>query len=501
MWTLRFLNGSQKGQTASLSSGSHTLGRSSSCSIKITAPGISKIHAKIEIKEDKIILSDNNSKNGTYVNGVQITRQEIEMGDQVALHNIIFDITRPQGFQAQESTPSNEEADTSKQNLAQKWENYLNKVVLPGVYKIPEWIEFKWVIGLFSIGFILIVTLLSSFPLTQILKNSVERESLYHAESIAQALARENQAAIKDGIHTAVRVDFAQRRPGVKEAMIINASDGRIISPIEKIHTYPKNPFVHSGRKTGQKLVKKIDSSTVGAMHPIQFFNPETSSQSVAAYSVVLYNMGALSVESGQTLSLIVQTLFIALIMGTLIFFLMYRMIIHPFESANEQLESALKDNTKNISIPYQFPALNRLCDNMNNVLERLNTIQEQSRAATHQVDRQHEMLNLVELVGFACLCIRMDTLSISAVNSVFEQQTGIASDQILHQNIEKIDDVPLQLQLKAVVEKSSADPSNIHSDQLEFGGTPFQINSQGVHGVDSLAYVLVAFIPEEEAG
>lgn len=516
MWTLRFLNGPNKGAYFPLSSGSNKIGRSSSCSVQIQSPGISKIHADIHVTDSEIILSDQNSSNGTYVNGVKVEQTQIEMGDQIALHDIIFDIVRSTAPARPSTSPedsaiaySNTEnpdslqasspKDPSKPPLLHWWENYLNDVILPGIYKLPEWIEFKWVIGFFAISFILLVTVLSAFPLTQILKSSVETESMNHAESIAVALAGENQSALAEGVVTSVSVSSAQRRPGVKTALIINAADGRIIAPVEKIHTYPDNSFIHRGRKTGQKLIEKLNSSTVGAMVPIKFFNPNTSSQAVMAYSVVLYNMGSLSIGNNQTISLIVQSLFISMILGSLMFFFMYKMIVHPFESINEQLNQALKDDTKSVSVLYQFPALNSLCSNINNVLERVNSAQDQNNSLSNQIDRQHEMNNLVEMVGFACLCIRMDLSSIVSLNSHFEEQTGLSANHLLHTQIDQIDDNSLKLQLEAAIQQITQDPSQIYSDSLECNSTSFQITAQGVFGVESVAYILVAFIPESE--
>ena len=466
------------------------------------------------MQDTEITLSDQNSSNGTYVNGIKIDQQKIETGDQIALHNIIFDIVRS-NMPARQTTAAVAEGDYShtenqdafqtpapssaKTNAMNWWENYLNKVILPGIYKLPEWMEFKWVIGFFAMSFIILVTVLSAFPLTQILKSSVETESMNHAESIAVALAGENQSALAEGIVTSVSVDTAQRRPGVKTALIINAADGRIIAPVEKIHTYPKDSFIHRGRKTGQKLIEKLNSSTVGAMVPIKFFNPETSSQTVMAYSVVLYNMGSLSIGSNQTISLIVQSLFISIILGSIMFFFMYKMAAHPFESINEQLNQALKDDTKSVSVLYQFPVLNSLCSNINNLLERINSAQDQGSSLSNQIDRQHEMNNLVEMVGFACLCIRMDLSSIVSLNSHFEEQTGLSAHHLLHKPIDQIDDNSLKLQLETAIQHITQDPSQIYSDSLECNGSPFQITAQGVFGTESIAYILVAFIPESE--
>ncbi len=517
MWSIRFLNGPKAGTQIPLSEGTHNIGRSSSCAVHIQAPGISKVHAELIIKDNKLTLSDKNSSNGTFVNGVKIKKEVIEMGDQVSLFDIVFDIIRthiPQQPIAPLQQPSSSNGNVVQQEnqslyqpppassskLQSWWSHYLKTVITPGIYKIPEWVEFKWAVGFFAIGFILLVSILSAFPLTQILKSSVEKESMYHAESIALALAERNRTMLAEGLQTALTTDFAQRRPGVKSAMIINASDGRIIAPIEKIHTYPTYSFIHSGRRKGQKIVEKIDSSTIGAMIPIQAFNPKIDAIDVIAYSVVIYNMGALVVDNNQTTSLIVQSLALALIIGSLMFFFMYRMIVFPFESIDEQLNQALKDSSKGISNSYQFPALQSICSNINNLLERVHTNQDaMSSSPQVTVNRQHEMNNLVELVGFACLCIQVETSSIVAMNSAFEQQTGLSSEYVLHQNIEDVGDMSLKQQLQNVSEQVTQDPSQIYTDHLEFNNTSFQVTAQGVYGNHTVVYILVAFIPETE--
>ena len=108
-------------------------------------------------------------------------------------------------------------------------------------------------------------------------------------------------------------------------------------------------------------------------------------------------------------------------------------------------------------------------------------------------------MNNLVEMVGFACLCIRMDLSSIVSLNSHFEEQTGLSAHHLLHKPIDQIDDNSLKLQLETAIQHITQDPSQIYSDSLECNGSPFQITAQGVFGTESIAYILVAFIPESE--
>src|SRR5262249_52788377 len=149
---------------------------------------------------------------------------------------------------------------------AQRSRAYMDDHVLPGVYKIPEMFEFKWVLAGFMFLFILTVTSLSTIPLIRILKSSVEQQSQQHALTIATTLARVNRQALKDGMDTAVTVDIAITRPGVKKALIISNLDGNVISPPSLAGTFPDLPFIHEARKLNKEAVKQIDDNTVAAV-------------------------------------------------------------------------------------------------------------------------------------------------------------------------------------------------------------------------------------------
>jgi len=65
------------GMKKSLEPGEYTLGRGTEVDIQIQDPGISRKHLVI-IVEDKVIVKDLNSTNGTYINGERITEIEVE---------------------------------------------------------------------------------------------------------------------------------------------------------------------------------------------------------------------------------------------------------------------------------------------------------------------------------------------------------------------------------------------------------------------------------------
>ena len=550
MWAIRFLNGKLAGQEIPLQEGKYILGRSDDCQISIPDPGISKKHAELEIDEQGAIVIDLQSSNGTFLNGVQIQESAIHNKDKVSLCQTTFDIVRasqpnlvpapfpshPQGNtphsypqalthygnsssgypppqqhplqqvpdiegQPQQDISQNPE-EPVKLTLKNWFKNYMDKVVLPGVYKLPVWLEFKWVIASVMIFFIATMTSLSAVPLIQILNSSVTQESMNHAESIATTLARMNYETIKNQMHSAASVEYALRRPGVVKAFIIKAETGKIIAPAEQTHTYSKIPFVNEGRRKEGNSVKKIDSNTVAAMVPIQFYNKKTNSHRAEAYSVVIYKMGTLAI--GKTISLLVQTCFIALVLGILLFFFLYKMIEYPIVSLNKQLSSALKDDSLSVQTDYDFTPLQNLTDNINSALSRISAAQESNQNMS-EYDRMTEMNHLIEMIGYPTLGIDMESMKIQAASALFEEETGVSTERILNCLIQDIDDQALKLNLSNLLERVQQYPHEIASDSLEFSGVEFQLSAKGVYGKEGLAYTLISFIQmnqeQEEAG
>ncbi len=68
-----------------------TLGRESQCSLTIFDGSVSRMHAVIEPRSDgSYRLSDLNSRNGTFVNGVRVSEAELSDGDYVQLGECVY---------------------------------------------------------------------------------------------------------------------------------------------------------------------------------------------------------------------------------------------------------------------------------------------------------------------------------------------------------------------------------------------------------------------------
>jgi protease PrsW len=78
-------NGSLAGQQRELTAGALTVGREPSCNLQFDVGErlISKQHASIQAEPDGFYVVDNNSTNGTFVNGQKISRAKLSSGDTI----------------------------------------------------------------------------------------------------------------------------------------------------------------------------------------------------------------------------------------------------------------------------------------------------------------------------------------------------------------------------------------------------------------------------------
>ncbi|MCB0414657.1 MAG: FHA domain-containing protein [Bdellovibrionales bacterium] len=543
MWVIRILNGNQAGQKIPIKGKVILVGRAPQCDVKIVASGVSKEHAKIEFLPDRVVLTDLHSRNGTFINGIKVSRRRLKPGDKVSFHEVVVDIvdvpeqllvpnnhpaSHPQMMEQQhmgnlalqaQSMPMNdphlqmahhnpevedmpEDLLLQKNKFLQMIQNYLDEVVLPGVYKIPEMLEFKWTLGLFVGLFILFVTSLSSVPLLRILKSSIEQESQNRAMTIAKTLALANQSSINLEEETTLSVQTAINEQGVDEAFIFNGANRKVWAPASRVGKDPDIPFIYSAMKLEKKSVKQVDDDTIVAIHPIKKYDPNTGTQISRAFAVVVYKMGSLAVDDSRTLSLFIQTFFIALIVGGILFYFLYKVIEYPIKDLNQQLDSALKEGKDNLSSKYQFDRLQKLISNINSALSRvINSGDASGNEMNVEYDRSQEMENLIHVIGFPSIAIRASDLIISSVNSAFEERTSLNSMDLIHNPIDAILDQALRLSINDLVDRCTAQPDQVHMNNLEFSGINFEITIQSIYGQSAPAYFILTLLPIEDGG
>ncbi len=67
-----------------LSAGSHHVGRALNNRLTLPNGGVSRRHAVVQVSPEHVVVEDSGSRNGTFVNGVQVERSTLAPGDRVA---------------------------------------------------------------------------------------------------------------------------------------------------------------------------------------------------------------------------------------------------------------------------------------------------------------------------------------------------------------------------------------------------------------------------------
>ncbi len=79
------LAGSSFGEMYQLAAGRTVIGRGEQAGVRIMDDGISREHAAIESDGSRAVLVDLKSTNGTFCNGIRVSRHELSDGDKVAI--------------------------------------------------------------------------------------------------------------------------------------------------------------------------------------------------------------------------------------------------------------------------------------------------------------------------------------------------------------------------------------------------------------------------------
>ncbi len=527
MWAVRILNGPQVGQIFNLRSGKNSIGRSSDADIKINSQGISKLHCEIHVLQDKVMITDLKSSNGTYVNGIKIQNSILRLGEKFSLHEVLLDIIPAQQevrppvqvaganalkinnlpqphipVQHQAAQPvlqavESEPVFAEKTNPLDKFKDYLDRAAMPAVYKLAQMFDFKLVIMGFIAAFVLIVTLLSMIPMSQLAKSSILKESQNRASSLARNLATSNKKALVEN-SGALSTYSAEVEEGVRTVYIIQDSDGMILAPSSKAGRSSDSPFTQRVRKERRALTTQIDSSTLGASAPIDVYDPESGEMKVKAHAIVIYDISSLAFDEGKTISLFMQTLMIASLVGFFLFFFIYKLIEFPIKNLSEQLDLSLREKRAELQMTFQFEPLQNLISNMNSLLTRfIHGSDGGSQQSSSIENKDSEVENLMKMIGAPSLAISSENRVISA-NLGFEQLARLAPGSLQQGGIDSIPDNSLQQNIEHLIGKARENPYGIHSDYLEFNGPTYVIQCQAfLSGTNNINYFLITVLPQ----
>lgn len=543
MWSVRILSGQQSGQIYDLKLGKNVFGRGGVSDLKVQSLGISKEHCEIHVYKDKMMIVDLKSSNGTFVNGVKIQNSSVRVGDKISLFDVIMDVIptpdiRPKStprsapmhnppVPTQRSAPppvplgappipnypqqggaamqmgyqqnpqmyqnpnqygvSNQQQQQPAEpqlSFQQKVENYVENVLMPAIYRLGIIFSFKQILQAFVIIFIFAVTLLSTIPLTSIVKESNLKEATKRAKSVARAMAKFNEQALLSGQLGNLSVQEALKEEGIKDAFIIQQSDGLTVAPPEKTGRDESNPLVLVARKESRAAFAKIDSNTIGASFPIAVYDPSSGEATPKYHAIVTYDISSLNLDEGRIISLFMQTLIISSVLGLILYFLFARLIEYPIRSLNQQIDKALIDKSDRTEVAFDYPVFQQLVSNVNTILNRAWSGDSGGAVQKPQQNKDLEFSNLVDMVSHPVIVIET-TNRVVAMNVNFEQLAQTSKDAILNQSYQSITDNALVQNIDSLIARSRQSPYEKQIDKIPFSQFECEIFCQAFLNAD----------------
>lgn len=548
MWAIKLLNGPQSGKIYPLQKGNNILGRSPKVDIRLADTGVSKSHAQIFVTNDKVIITDLKSINGTFVNGIQVQNHGLKTGDKILVNKTIFTIFQlpdnvvfaskekmsghapaqlPPAYSQQNrslavqgsnalDTMSSEHHDNhdqtdmsyaaAPQGVAQmlhRADTYIEDVALPPIYRTVERVDFKYVLFGFTLIFIFLATFLSIFPLSRITNESVMNESMRRAMTLAHNLAQMNRNALADDSELGLTTDFITHESGVEKAYIISAASSGILAPTNMVGKYIKDPFILSLRSTTQEKVESINSTQVAASVPIKIYSPELGDSTVMAYAVVVYNIDPLAVDFNRTLSLFIQIFLIASILGSVIFVVQYRLMIRPLGLLNIAVDKALRDGTSDIHVAFKLKIFQDLISNINSALSRISSEFTETDSVAAAGDKNVEASEVVKLFPIPAMAVDPITLKFIATNPASHSHPLFENPNLTGTGFDDLTDKSLFESLKDLVQTCVAAPNSKHVNILPSRGSEsYEISAKAIINGKVASYILLTVmqIVEEDS-
>lgn len=537
MWIVRILNGAQKNQVFPLKLGMNSLGRGPDCQVILSSQRVSKKHAQIMVTGDKLIFEDLKSRNGSLVNGVKVQQKLLQLGDLIHIDEFSLEIAQIdemqllQNLQAPppqaaapaaasqmqpfsqeslkspdlatsppESEPQSHGAPARTGGLLARILAYLDEVVLPGVYKMGRLYDFRWVLGAFVLGFVVLATVFSVVPMNKVTSENIQNESKRRALTIAKNLALMNHQAVLQKLHMSLTTRLADLEPGVESALIIASDNGIILAPPQRAGSFASDPFIQRVRQESKERVEMISRTRIAATVPISAFDTELGLQTVRAHAVIFYNMEKSAIDAEQALSLYIQSTLVALLLGGVLYFFLFRLIQHPAKVLNEQLDEILAGERHDLHLEFKNRELVHLSTQINSLLARSTIDSKDGALPESWVSKDQEAQKICDLTGWASLAFDPTSSQFIACNDSF-LDLGFSNGTPVGQGVENLLDPALKESLKELlVQLDQGALQASHNLPLQ-GHEMLEVRAQKIHlgGGQDQDFVVVVFLPIED--
>lgn len=493
MYKLTVVSGPNRGSTFPVQEGETTIGRQAGNSIVLPSGKISKRHCVLVLNGGQIALRDEGSSNGTFVNGTLTKNKIIKSGDRISIGEFVLELSEPpKRVQKPASAPggigiqlefrNQFPGATRPSSKGQSGAPSLIGIGVPigssgnlGPLGVPNqtptdfkgralWmfenrfmpifysmiLKYQWRVvaaGLFA-SFIIGNLIVSVAPLLESSRVGIVKEAGRRARFMAKQIAETNAPFLAAHAETKTEIGMVETADGVRVAVLMDM-DNRIIAPGTRLNQYlatgvegaiavSARDLFRAGRETG--MTREADFSTIVAVEPVKVLNPAAGRNQVVAMALVSIDTSISTPDVGEMGMVYSETMILTGLLGGFILLILYRLTLKPFEILNEDMDKALKGELTQVTHEFQIEELNPLWEIINSAVQRIPRSSSvpggDSFSDGPRLDDFLGPLKTMGGVGTLGFVILDHEKKIIYLNALFEEISGIRSDQALGQSM-----------------------------------------------------------------
>jgi hypothetical protein len=480
---MTIVSGPNSGTTFQLANGETSVGRGPQSTVVLSSSQVSKRHCVLIASEGQLLVRDEGSSNGTFVNGALVRNRTISAGDRISVGEYVLEISQrrssvPVGL-ALEGLPSN--VLTLPVNSHSQWTGatpgemntpatsaaaldvnvmptdlkgkaiwYFENYAMPIFYGFNLKQEWRLICAVLFMGFLILNLLISVQPLLNANYNIVVHESGRRAAFMAKEIAERNAPILATGTEGKTEIGLAENAENVNIALLMDL-DQRVVAPAMKSGQFmikgPEailvNKAIAEFRKGyDREIVQKTnESENVVAIAPVKVFDPHTGKNNVIAVAVVAIDASVAAMTMGDVGVVYSETFILTALLGALMLFILYRLTLKPFQILNEDMDKVLKGEMTQVTHEFKFEELNPLWDLINSALQRIPRRNEKSESQSEDLSPDvfvGPLQMMAEMSGVGLVVCGADR-KITFMNSAFEDLSGIRSDSAIGQEIASV--------------------------------------------------------------
>lgn len=541
MYKLTVVAGPNRGSNFVVQEGETTIGRQSGNVIVLPSSRVSKKHCSISVKDGQILIKDEGSSNGTFVNGVLTRNRKLNPGDKIGVGDFVFEISVP-GAKGNRNAPAlsgfngnimpanaqmtgvggisalpnigevtSSPSSTSHSNEMPK--DLKNKVIwifenrlMPIFYGFT--LKYEWrMVGLAMMGAMLLANLMIAVqPVVQSGQNAMVRETMRRATLISKQIVEKNTSAMAARAETKTEIGSLEREDGVRMAVLVDL-DLRVIAPGTKMNQYitsggesslatkARDAF-RKGRESG--LSTEIGEGVVVSIEPLKVLDPSIGKNITVAMAVVSIDSTLSTPEMGEVGVTYSETLVLTGLITLLVFLILYKLTLKPLMVLNDDIDKVLKGETNQVTREFKFTEIGPLIDNINSALQRIPkgggtgalSLGGGPASAEDFINPLRALLHLQK----EGVLILDEEKKIVAANPFFEEMSGIRSDSSIGQDISAAARDQAFSQLSSdMLDRAMVGTEGVVED-FEFSGIPFKVmvSAFGSPGSPAKSFLMV---------